>query len=136
MSALGMPLLPPVSKMSAPSPCPTGASTALICKEPTDTRVRLGARSSESHVTRADAHLALDGAEHGRVHLLAHEAAGQQAPDHVELMRSKESEKTCVSTARHAKKAAPRSRRIFAFERTPWVHGGEAKQARTEQSRH
>lgn len=39
------------------------------------------------------AHLALDGAEHGGVHLLAHEAAGEQAPDHIEL-KTKQTKKS------------------------------------------
>jgi len=40
MAALGMPLVPPVPKMSAPSPCPASASTALICRKPAVSRTQ------------------------------------------------------------------------------------------------
>lgn len=44
-------------------------------------------------VWRARTHLALDGAEHGGVHLLAHKAAGEQAPDDIELKERKQGRK-------------------------------------------
>lgn len=53
-----------------------------------------GARAGEATRGVLRAHLALDGVEHGGVHLLAHETAGQQAPDHIEL----KTKKACVST--------------------------------------
>jgi hypothetical protein len=46
------------------------------------------------------AHLALDGVEHGGVHLLANEAAAQQAPDHIELKTK--TKKACVSAGGRA----------------------------------
>jgi hypothetical protein len=41
-------------------------------------------------------YLAVDGALHGGVNLLADEAAGQEAPDHVELMKNKSPQICCL----------------------------------------
>jgi hypothetical protein len=102
MAALGMAVLVlPVSKMSEPLPCPAGDSTALICRSATVSRngvavhdVKHEHPSARTREVRCGcAYLALDRVQHGRVHLLAHEAASQQAPDDVELKKKKKQRK-------------------------------------------